>query len=70
MLNAVVEVHLDRILKTVIIFKGLMIEWVVVKVNIRFATVLFYILNKLVEYGLNCLKQGRFRLAYKGSWTK
>jgi len=31
MLNAVVEVHLDRILKTVIIFKGLMIEWVVVK---------------------------------------
>ena len=45
MLNAVVEVHLDRILKTVIIFKGLMIEWVVVKVNIRFATVLFYKLN-------------------------
>jgi mediator of RNA polymerase II transcription subunit 27 len=31
MLNAVVEVHLDRILKSVIIFKGLMIEWVVVK---------------------------------------
>jgi len=30
-LNAIVEVHLDRILKAVLIFKGLMIEWVVVK---------------------------------------
>jgi len=30
-LNAVVEVHLDRILKAVVIFKGLMIEWVVIK---------------------------------------
>ena len=30
-LNAIVEVHLDRILKAVLIFKGMMIEWVVVK---------------------------------------
>jgi len=30
-LNAIVEVNLDRILKAVLIFKGLMIEWVVVK---------------------------------------
>lgn len=30
-LNALVEVTLDRILKAVLIFKGLMIEWVVVK---------------------------------------
>eukprot|EP00088_Acartia_fossae_P040954 TRINITY_DN42725_c0_g1_i1.p1 TRINITY_DN42725_c0_g1~~TRINITY_DN42725_c0_g1_i1.p1 ORF type:complete len:292 (-),score=32.80 TRINITY_DN42725_c0_g1_i1:249-1124(-) len=30
-LNAIVEVHLDRILRAVLIFKGLMIEWVVVK---------------------------------------
>lgn len=30
-LNALVEVNLDRILKAVLIFKGLMIEWVVVK---------------------------------------
>lgn len=30
-LNAIVEVHLDRTLKAVLIFKGLMIEWVVVK---------------------------------------
>jgi len=30
-LNAVVEVRLDKILKAVLIFKGLMIEWVVVK---------------------------------------
>ena len=32
-LNAIVEVNLDRILKAVLIFKGLMIEWVVVKVG-------------------------------------
>jgi len=30
-LNAIVEVNLDRILKAVLIFKGMMIEWVVVK---------------------------------------
>jgi len=30
-LNAIVEVSLDRILKAILIFKGLMIEWVVVK---------------------------------------
>ena len=30
-LNALVEVTLDRVLKAVLIFKGLMIEWVVVK---------------------------------------
>jgi len=30
-LNAIVEVGLERILKAVLIFKGLMIEWVVVK---------------------------------------
>jgi len=30
-LNAIVEVHLERILKAVLIFKGMMIEWVVVK---------------------------------------
>merc|ERR1712059_140007 len=30
-LNAIVEVSLDRILKAVLIFKGMMIEWVVVK---------------------------------------
>ncbi|XP_023329088.1 mediator of RNA polymerase II transcription subunit 27 isoform X3 [Eurytemora carolleeae] len=30
-LNAIVEVKLDRVLKAVLIFKGLMIEWVVVK---------------------------------------
>jgi len=30
-LNAIVEVSLDRILKAVVIFKGMMIEWVVVK---------------------------------------
>ena len=30
-LHAIVEVTLDRILKAVLIFKGLMIEWVIVK---------------------------------------
>ncbi len=30
-LNALVEVSLDRVLKAVLIFKGLMIEWVIVK---------------------------------------
>uniref|UniRef100_A0A0K2V3W8 Mediator of RNA polymerase II transcription subunit 27 n=1 Tax=Lepeophtheirus salmonis TaxID=72036 RepID=A0A0K2V3W8_LEPSM len=30
-LNAIVEVSLERILKSVVVFKGLMIEWVVVK---------------------------------------
>ena len=30
-LNALVEVTLDRVLRAVLIFKGLMIEWVVVK---------------------------------------
>ena len=30
-LNAIVEINLDRILKAVLIFKGMMIEWVVVK---------------------------------------
>ena len=30
-LNAIVEVNLDRILKAVLIFKGMMIEWVAVK---------------------------------------
>lgn len=30
-LNAIVEIHLERILKAVLIFKGVMIEWVVVK---------------------------------------
>ena len=30
-LNAIVEVSLDRVLRGVVIFKGMMIEWVVVK---------------------------------------